>query len=106
MRRTMRIFLLVTCVLCFATACGTAIGDECSSDTQCPAGAYCDKTMPDGMCTDSPCRPGDCPDDSVCVEFENRETYCMARCEEDGDCRDGYSCITTIGQWPFCSVKE
>jgi hypothetical protein len=86
--------------------CASAIGDECDYDTDCPAGAYCDSSMPGGMCTDSPCRAGDCPDDSVCVEFSNGQSYCMASCGSDGDCRDGYSCITDIGPYPFCSVKK
>jgi hypothetical protein len=88
------------------TACGAAIGDSCSSDSQCPSGAYCDRTLPDGYCTRANCRPGDCPEGSVCVEFPNLETYCMERCEENGDCRDDYECITEIGLWPFCSVRD
>jgi len=98
--------LSVLAVALVLSACGPSIGDECSNDSQCPAGSYCDKTMPGGFCTISPCREGECPDESVCVKFSNNETYCMPSCGSDGDCRDGYVCIKDIGSNPFCSVLE
>ena len=58
------------------------------------------------MCTISDCREGDCPEESVCVTFYNGESFCMARCSDDGDCRKKYSCIKDVGPWAFCSVKE
>lgn len=103
-QRQKALFLLLALML--VPACGTAIGDSCSSDSQCPSGAYCDRTMPGGYCTTGGCRPGDCPSGSVCVEFSNTDSYCMDRCNDDGDCRDDYNCFTSIGLWPFCSVED
>lgn len=85
--------------------CGSSVGDSCSTDSDCPSNAYCDKVMPDGLCTIANCRPDNCPDGSVCVEFYNGERFCMQNCDSDGDCRDGYSCIKDSGPDPFCSVK-
>lgn len=95
-------FLLATLV---AASCGTAIGDNCSDDSDCPTIGYCDRAMPGGYCTLENCREDDCPDGSVCVEFDNQERFCMAQCDGDGDCRDGYSCISDVGPSPFCSVR-
>jgi len=107
-RRGATLFVVAAFCLLLAGACGRAIGDDCTTDSQCPTGAYCDKTMPSGMCVKGPCRVGlgDCPEESVCVEFKNGETYCMASCDDDGDCRDGYVCVTTVGLYPFCSVVD
>jgi hypothetical protein len=104
--RHLRGALLLLMAVLVVPACGAAIGDSCSSDSQCPSGSYCDRTMPGGYCTTMNCRPDDCPDGSVCAEFPNGESYCMDRCSDDGDCRDDYQCITSIGLWPFCSVEE
>lgn len=78
-------------------ACGTDVGDDCSSDAECGVGRICDRNSRGGYCTVSPCNPGTCPDDSVCIEFENRATYCMAWCDESADCRPGYYCATYGG---------
>jgi hypothetical protein len=106
--RTRITTLLLGLALVGLAACGHDIGDDCDDDTECPAGAYCDSTMPEGMCTKSPCRKGECPEDSVCITFNNDESYCMASCENDDDCRDGYACIdeAAISRYPFCSVEE
>lgn len=98
--------LLSLLALLLSVGCTAAIGDDCSSDAQCPSGSYCDKTMPDGLCTLADCRPGQCPDESVCAEFGNGQSFCMAACKKDDDCRDGWSCIKDIGLWPFCSVRK
>jgi hypothetical protein len=104
--KRLRTGLLLLLLALGAGGCGAAIGDSCSTDSQCPAGSYCDRTMPDGYCTRMNCRFGDCPEGSVCVEFPNQESYCMDRCQDDGDCRDKYSCIESIGLCPFCSVDD
>lgn len=87
------------------TACGTEIGDECSSDVECGNRRICDQASKGGYCTISPCTPNSCPANSVCVEFENEQTYCMAVCESGDDCRDGYSCDESTGPAPFCRQK-
>ena len=71
-----------------------------------PRGAWCDSTFPDGMCVSGPCRPGDCPEEAVCIRFKNGESYCMLSCSSNGDCRDGYDCILDLGPDGFCSVRD
>lgn len=90
--------LSLLCGLFLLASCETYIGDSCSYstyNTDCPQGAYCDETMPGGYCTKTPCRKdSDCPGGgAVCIRFENGETYCMADCSDDGDCRHSYSCL-------------
>lgn len=92
--------LLVT-----AVACSPSIGDSCETSQQCNTGAICDTTAPDGYCTQTPCTANSCPDEAACVEFDNDATYCMLRCESDGDCRDGYTCRTDRGPLAFCYIE-
>lgn len=63
--------------------CGPEIGDECTSDAQCGQGRICDLQSKDGYCTIVNCSENSCPDNSVCVEFANEETFCMALCDSD-----------------------
>lgn len=102
-RRISRVVLLLVCGVMWS--CTSLIGDDCETSRQCPVGSFCDRTMPGGYCTRTPCRPGECPEEAVCVEFDNGQTFCMLSCDASDDCRDDYTCITTIGPWPFCSVE-
>lgn len=78
-------------------ACSTEIGDECASDAECGEGRLCDRASHAGYCTVSPCGPNSCPENAVCVHFANDLTYCMGLCDNDDDCRDGYSCVEDKG---------
>lgn len=86
----------------FGGSCANEIGDECNSDAECGQGRRCDRASRAGYCTITPCEPGTCPENSVCVEFENTETWCMGVCGGDGDCRKGYRCDKETGAVPFC----
>ena len=77
--------------------CSTNVGDECTSSAECGPGRFCDRASRGGYCTVSPCSPNSCPDNSVCVRFENDQTFCMALCSSQDDCRDGYACIEEEG---------
>jgi hypothetical protein len=92
---------LTICVLCVVTtalaACGPKIGDDCTESLDCATDGsrFCDYTQPDGYCLIPNCHGDECAEDSVCVQFGSREqarTFCMATCEDDGDCRDAYRC--------------
>lgn len=79
--------------------CAPEIGDACDTSVDCSVNGdrICDIAAPGGYCTVANCEDGTCPDDSLCVEFRfSRErlasSWCMAPCEEDGDCRPGYLC--------------
>ncbi len=63
--------------------CGPDIGDPCTSSAACGTGRVCDLTSTDGYCTIPGCTADSCPDDSVCVEFPNEESFCMALCDSD-----------------------
>lgn len=91
-----------------AVGCKPKIGDSCSSSSDCSAQAdrLCDTTQPGGYCTLFNCEPGTCPEDeSVCVAFNEslcddplrtprfQRTFCMATCDDDGDCRSEYACV-------------
>ncbi len=75
--------------------CGQDIGDDCNSNAECGTGRFCDRASKDGYCTVSPCTvaPNSCPENSICVEFEDAQTFCMYVCESKDDCRDGYDCV-------------
>ncbi len=92
-----------------AMGCTPELGDKCVLSTDCSlrGDRTCDTSQPGGYCTIRDCRPNGCPDEGACVLFEpsvpgcgfdNRSrgrvarSYCMASCEEDADCRDGYVC--------------
>jgi hypothetical protein len=92
--------------------CKPEIGDECTVSTDCSAAGerLCDTTQPGGYCTIFNCEPGTCPEEAICISYGNslsnalacsdrngrsryEETYCVAKCEDDDDCRGGYACV-------------
>ena len=87
-------------------ACGAEIGDECSSNADCGQGRICDLSSRGGYCTVTPCADESCPEGSACVEFENEESYCMAICSGNDDCRGGYSCDGSLGSTKVCIQNE
>ncbi|MEL6177839.1 MAG: hypothetical protein AAFS10_02750 [Myxococcota bacterium] len=100
------LFALLTLVVGALGACSSEVGDACVTSQECPTGAICDTTAPDGYCTITPCEPNSCPQESVCIEFENELTYCMARCVIEDDCRDGYTCRSDAGPVKYCYVAD
>jgi hypothetical protein len=93
-----------------AFGCKPKIGEDCATSTDCSISQdrLCDVTQPGGYCTVFNCEPNSCPADSACVAFSEgtcstavvstrfRRTFCMATCEDDGDCRGGaYRCLDT-----------
>jgi hypothetical protein len=100
--------------------CGKQIGDECESATECistDTDRICltqsGEGFPNGYCSQFNCSPDSCPEEAACVAYRrtlgggecadqaNRSrlerTYCMLRCNNDGDCRSGYKCMTADG---------
>ncbi len=101
--------LFVALSLFVAAGCKPKIGDECSVSTDCSSTGdrLCDTTQPSGYCTIFNCEPGSCPGEAICVAFDNstskacedpqsadrfQRTFCMRRCDGNGDCRTGYTC--------------
>jgi hypothetical protein len=105
--------LLLVALAAVAAGCKPKIGDDCQLSTDCSAASdrLCDITAPGGYCTIYNCEPNTCPEDeSLCVEFGAQRSpvtacqseqspspyaraFCMATCESNDDCRDGYSCV-------------
>ena len=110
-RAPLAAFVLAGLLAC-SGGCRPEIGDACSSVTDCSAAGdrLCDVSQPEGYCTIFSCEPDTCPDSSVCVGFGQtldpacepavvdprwprfERTFCMAACESDDDCREGYVC--------------
>ena len=88
-----------------AAGCAAQIGDACESSVDCGRGLQCDLSQPEGYCTATPCDVNDCPTEAACIRFLDDSTWCMARCEEDGDCRDGYVCVRNFGDTAFCNSQ-
>jgi hypothetical protein len=99
--------LSLTLLLAAGASCSRKIGDSCKFSTDCSylGDRLCDTTQPDGYCTKFNCEPDSCPiSESVCVTFTEPScpnllssrrfdrNFCMAPCEDDGDCRGGYTC--------------
>lgn len=94
--------VVALCLLAFQASCGTDVGDDCTTDAECGEGRICDRSSRGGYCTVSPCGPSSCPENSICVRFENDQTYCMALCESSEDCRPGYECTERSAPVPYC----
>lgn len=101
---------LATALALFGAGCTPELGDKCVLSTDCSlrGDRTCDTSQPGGYCTIRDCRANSCPDDGACVLYEPTvpgcgfdsrspsrvsRSYCMAGCEEDGDCRGGYVCV-------------
>jgi hypothetical protein len=101
-------------LLGLVAGCAPKIGDHCSVSTDCSANGdrLCDTTQPGGYCTVFNCEPNSCPNEAVCVAFNEKScpdrggqataqsirfqrTFCMVTCGGDGDCRGGYTCLDT-----------
>jgi hypothetical protein len=84
---------LVLASVLLAAGCSPEIGDECSSNSDCSGSAICDTSQAGGYCTQTPCRPGECPAEATCIEFEPEVTYCMKTCIDYKECRYGQTCV-------------
>jgi hypothetical protein len=94
--------------------CTPSIGDSCVTSIDCSQQGerLCDTSQPDGYCTVFDCAPDGCPGEAVCVRFGSEldpacdetaavdprwprfeRSFCLAVCEIDDDCREGYRCI-------------
>ena len=96
-----RSFVVLLFAAATAVGCAPEIGDDCESSLDCSSQGtrLCDRTQPGGYCTIRGCERGSCPEEAVCVLFRAdvdrlAESYCMFKCDDDSDCRDGegYEC--------------
>ncbi len=103
---TGKALLLAAATLAIGLAgCAAEIGDSCSSNADCGRGRICDRSMPGGYCTKTPCRVNECPDEAVCISYPDGSSYCMLHCRSDSDCRGGsYECVKDWGDHPYCGL--
>ena len=102
--RPMRL-LLAALVLSFAAlqACTAIVGDACTTQTDCGRTMFCEQSLPDGYCTLKDCLDTGCPSEGICISFDADTSWCMAICDADGDCRDGYRSVKDFGKHGFCN---
>lgn len=99
-------------LLAGVAACTPEIGDSCRVSTDCSVRGdrLCDTSQHEGYCTQLNCGGNGCADEASCVlfgsalpgcGFDDRSgpggsrvarSFCMAKCESNGDCRPGYVC--------------
>ena len=91
--RRILVLLLLGTIGGMWVGCGNVVGDPCIADSQCGAGRQCDTRSFEGYCTIEGCEDNTCPANQMCIEFKNAQTYCMATCVEQNECRDGYECL-------------
>lgn len=82
---------------------GANDGAECNSQLQCKGGTCIresegegegEVSFPGGYCTTRDCETAEDCNGGVCVT-RARSTTCLAACESNDDCRDGYECVDT-----------
>ena len=93
----------------WVSGCTPVVGDSCVLSTDCSSAGdrVCDTSEPDGYCTVENCLPNTCPDEAACVLFNPSvpgcgysdrtksrvgHSFCVAHCNSNSDCRDGYVC--------------
>jgi hypothetical protein len=86
--------------------CAKLVGDDCSSALDCDPGQVCDRSLPGGYCTITPCEADGCPSEAACVDYPPFASYCMLRCGGDGDCRDDYVCVENLEGIKYCGVED
>lgn len=90
-------------LLALATpACAPIVGDACEDASDCGRSMFCERSLPGGYCTVKDCEDRNCPDEGVCIRFNEDVSWCMQPCGGDGDCRDGYRCVEDFGKYSFC----
>ena len=93
--RTSLIGTVTVLVMLVAGACGDddgteadrlGVGAECTQDDDCLEGQGC-LALKGGYCGIEGCDLNeDCPESSVCVAYDNGNTYCFRTCAVKADC--------------------
>ena len=109
-RPTLALFALALLCGLLAPGCTSQVGDTSQSSQECNTqdGAICDVSVPAGYCTVSPCVPNGCPEESVCVRFDEETSYCMKVCLSNQECREDHECreLGTYGEegYGYCYI--
>jgi hypothetical protein len=71
--------------ICMPAAC--SVGASCGDAQPCTAGLDCLTAFDGGYCGHQDCTTNaGCPADSLCVQHENGNNYCLRKCAGDTDC--------------------
>ncbi len=89
--RSAPFFVLLTLL---APACGSQIGDSCTTNVDCAQDATrdCDLSQPGGYCTVNGCDEQSCPSEAVCIRIFPYEDPGSA-CQQDSDCTSAGLCL-------------
>jgi hypothetical protein len=103
--------------------CTPSVGSSCQLSTDCGSTGQlvCDTAQVGGYCTVVDCLGNTCPDNAGCINFypsvpgcgysDNHpsrlsQSFCMATCTSNSDCRDGYVCAgPTESPW-FAGILD
>ena len=107
--------LLAIASLGVATACGDAIGDECSVSADCSSTGerICDTSSSGGYCTILGCDATSCPEDSTCIRFYTgsfanlscdpaTEDVSTDACALDERCALSGNCVPRASEIRYC----
>ncbi|MFH2005320.1 MAG: hypothetical protein ABI333_01920, partial [bacterium] len=96
--RFARCVLGVALITLFLTGCEEGaqvspdLGRACEDATECQGDLVCLTDFPNGYCSEA------CTENADCERGVCRSETCLALCEGDNDCRDGYSCVHVLGE--------
>lgn len=92
--------LMLMVLAAFGGGCAATVGDGCTSNRECATAQECDTASPGGYCTILTCRANSCPSEAWCASFslaDRTRSFCLRKCQDNGDCRDGYKCRFDLG---------
>jgi len=92
--RSLPAFSLLAFAALLTTACGSEIGDSCSTNVDCAQDGTrdCDLSQPGGYCTVNGCDEKSCPEEAVCIRIFPYESP-GAACQQDSDCASSDLCL-------------
>jgi len=105
------VLILTLLLSLFLFSCSTTVGDSCQDEADCDQGLVCDVEFPGGYCLKQNCNiynSESCPDSAQCTYFAETEmTYCLAKCNENDDCRTNYECSSVSNnEYRVCLPKK
>ena len=98
-----RTALALSFTMLLLPACGSEIGDPCSTNVDCAQDNTrdCDLSQPGGYCTVSGCDEKSCPEEAVCIRIFPYESP-GAACSPDAPCASSELCLPD----GFCVPRE
>lgn len=105
-RQIVTALLLLTLAACSSadsTPATVAVGQACTSDTNCSSGLCIREAQSGtsvswtgGSCSQSCGTSTACPEGAECVTFSDGTSFCLTKCAAGGDCRTAYVCSGAV----------